>query len=209
MYVIFCGHENINILRKEKENLMSCEELFVTEFDMNTTKGKSQIVKVIIPFLAPTEQRMIAILVRLWELIMTIHYYEIPATCPVTPFSLSNINPELLEEVKKYCTKENQQMIDMILKFMNMQDVMKFMNVFEDMNISEDFMSKLFSGCQSANSNVSQGDCNSKCNNTENKSDNTSGIFGKSSPDLSFILSSFDKSGLYKEFLDELDKKIN
>lgn len=97
-----------------------------------TTKGSTQIIKALIPFLAPREQKMIGIIVRIWEFIQTIRFFESESCSQYGRHSGLDFNPELVQHIKKYCTPESQQMIDMILQFMNMSELMNIMNIFEN-----------------------------------------------------------------------------
>lgn len=109
---------------------MNKQDTPITEFDCKTTGGSTQLIKAIIPLLNPAQQRMLAIMTRIWELIMTIKFFE--RTCfqnNGTPLT-SNLNPEMINRVKRYCTPESQQTIDMLLNFMNMSELMNMMNMF-------------------------------------------------------------------------------
>jgi len=50
--------------------------LLITEFDLKTTNGSTQMIKALIPFFSPREQHMLAMIVRIQELIMTVRYFE-------------------------------------------------------------------------------------------------------------------------------------
>lgn len=102
----------------------------ITEFDCKTTGGSTQLIKAIIPLLNPAQQRMLAVMTRIWELIMTIKFFE--KNCfqnNGTPLTTS-LNPEMINRVKHYCTPESQQTIDTLLNFMNMSQLMNMMNIF-------------------------------------------------------------------------------
>lgn len=139
---------------------MEKNDLIVTEFDIITTKGSTQIIKALIPFLSPREQKMIAIVIRIWELIQTIRFFEQHEFIKCGQPKELSFNPELIRHIKKYCTPESQQMIDMILKFMNMSELMNIMKLFEN----ENGESGIFSGDNEDNSG----------NNTENNSESSS-----------------------------------
>lgn len=127
---------------------MNKNELIITEFDQITIRSSTQIIKALIPFLAPREQKMIGIMVRIWELILTLRFFE--KEC--IPTRERNSNANMINHIKRYCTPESQKTIDMLLNFMNMSELMKIMNVFDGENTSAgplDGLFNSFSGGQS------------------------------------------------------------
>lgn len=105
-------------------------ETCLTKFDVMTTHGRTQIIKAVIPFLDKREQHTISILVRLYELYLTIDFFKSQFFCDKT----DNPNDDMLCAIKKYCTKETADQINMIMNMMKMSEVMKIFD--DDNNIS-------------------------------------------------------------------------
>lgn len=112
--------------------------LLVTEFDLRTTRGATQMIKALIPMLSPREQRIISILVRIWELIQTIQFFQQEffilssgnsQDYKNSPLGINGIDLNTLNRIKKYCSPDNQQMIDTLLNFMNISEIMKMSGV--------------------------------------------------------------------------------
>lgn len=184
---------------------MENKDLIVTEFDLLTTKGSTQILKALIPFLAPREQKMIGIIIRIWELIQTIRFFEKQTFPHHGKQSGLDFNPELVQHIKKYCTPDSQHMIDMILQFMNMSELMNIMNMFENetpeknSNSGNDFgnIMNIFQTMNKTGLDIS--------------GMNMTGMANNSSIQPSSIIESMmtgKQESLYQEFLDKLNQDL-
>lgn len=165
---------------------MNKKELIVTDFDLLTTRGSTQIIKALIPYLSPSEQRTLAIIVRLMEFMQTISYFESQTAIWCPDSSQLQFTPEQIGQLKKYCTPELQKTLDMILQFMNISSVMNMVN-FDSLNQdtpSPENIMQIFS-------KFSQGSHN----------DN-----GKS-PMMSFFNNS--QIDLYQQYMNELNQKFS
>lgn len=120
-----------------QENDDRQNQLLITDFDMKTTNGSTQMIKALIPFFSPREQQMLAMIVRIQELVMTIRYFENIRNIQQNNNIKLSFNKDLFDHIKRYCTPENQKMIDNILQFMNISELMKMMNAFEDGKAAE------------------------------------------------------------------------
>lgn len=181
---------------------MEKKELIVTEFDIVTTKGSTQILKALIPYLSTREQKLIGIIIRIWELIQTIRFFENQNFSPHKTNDGLDFNPELVRHIKKYCTPESQHMLDIILQFMNMSELMNIMGMFEK------------------DSTDNAQDSENPFGNIMNifKSMNQAGMdisgmknYEKNNPSASIIQSmmSAKQGSLYQEFMDKLDEDFN
>lgn len=194
---------------------MEKKELIVTEFDIATTRGSTQIIKALIPYLSPHEQKMIGIMIRIWELIQTLRFFEKQTFLSEKNTGGLDLNPELIRHIKKYCTPESQHMIDMILQFMNMSELMNIMNLFDTEspadspdsgnpfhNIMNIFQTMNQTGMDISKRNDT--DANSSGANQESKTSN-------SNLPASLIQSmmSEKQENLYQEFMDKLDQDFN
>ncbi|MGN0160862.1 MAG: hypothetical protein ACI4AQ_05700 [Lachnospiraceae bacterium] len=128
---------------------MDNKDLIVTEFDLRTTQGSTQMIKALIPLLSPSEQKIISIMVRIWELIQTVRFFQREVFTLQEYYSSKDsmspsgsereaairpdgIDLDMLKHIKKYCSQENQQMIDMVLNFMNISEIMKMSNLWDE-----------------------------------------------------------------------------
>lgn len=174
---------------------MDNKELPLTDFDYYTTKGRTQILKALIPYLSPSEQMMIGIIVRIWELVMTIIFFRknicisIPCTKEI-PF-----DPALISHIKKYCTAESTKMLDSMMQVMNVSEIMKAVNWMDGDGKSTDNPGDIGNIMNILNSvgNAASHMSDSASKNTLNPSDILTSMMNSSQEDL------------YKEFMDKLN----
>lgn len=120
----------------------------VTEFDTMTTGNHLQMIKALVPFLAPKEQKVIGIIIRIMELIDTIHFFEKSGKFNCGQPQNDLFSKDMINHMKKYCTAETQQFMDSILNMMNMTQVM---NMFETKQNQPTDFSNLMGMFQSMN----------------------------------------------------------
>lgn len=96
----------------------------LTPFDQNTIGSSTQMIKSLIPYLDPESQRLIAILVRIRELMLTIQYFS---KIRVQQQSFHS-NDEMLGQLKKFCSPEMASQIDMMMKMLSMSDMMNILS---------------------------------------------------------------------------------
>ncbi len=196
---------------------MNKQDTLVTEFDCKTTGGSTQLIKAIIPLLNPTQQRMLAIMTRIWELIMTIKFFE--RTCfqnNGTPLT-ANLNPEMINRVKRYCTPESQQTIDMLLNFMNMSELMNMMNSFNSdgapgdlggmMDLFKNFSQFTTPGAETPKSSGHQDGSDHRQSSGPASPPNPFGSFDPAG--LMQTMMNAEQSSLYREFMERLDLDFN
>lgn len=87
--------------------------IVLTEFDEKTIGTSTQMLKVLIPFLDPEQQRMFGLMVRIMEFNMTIDYFNRHriAACAFAP----RCRQDMLSELKDYCSPEERKQLDMML----------------------------------------------------------------------------------------------
>lgn len=95
-----------------------------TLFDQCTIGTSTQMIKALIPYLEPESQKMLAILVRIRELMLTIQYFT---RVPIKKQTFHS-NDEMLEQIKKFCSPEMASTIDMMMKFLSMSDMMNVLS---------------------------------------------------------------------------------
>ncbi|MCM1468629.1 MAG: hypothetical protein NC086_10825 [Alistipes sp.] len=173
-------------------------QLLITEFDLKTTNGSTQMIKALIPFFSPPEQQMLAMFVRIQELIMTVRYFEKLRYIQQQNNIKFSFNKDLFDHIKRYCTPENQKMIDSILQFMNISELMKVMNMFDPeqsdgggMGNFQDIM------------NMFQ-----TMNKTSEEINNTNPSSSGSPIDLMTSMMSDEQEALYNSFLDRLNEEL-
>lgn len=96
----------------------------LTPFDQNTIGTSTQLVKSLIPYLDPQSQRLVAILVRIRELLLTIRYFS---RIRVQKLEFHS-NDEMLGQIKKFCSPEMSSQIDMMMKMLSMSDMMNVLS---------------------------------------------------------------------------------
>lgn len=183
--------------------------LLITEFDLKTTNGSTQMIKALIPFFSPREQQMLAMIVRIQELIMTVRYFEKISYIQQQNNIKLSFNKELFDHIKRYCTPENQKMIDSILQFMNISELMKMMNVFDGENMGDgmgnysDIM-KMFQTMNKTSEEIN----NRQDNNHSNPFSESSEGAGGNPMDIMSSMMSDEQEALYNSFLDKLNEEL-
>lgn len=183
--------------------------LLITEFDLKTTNGSTQMIKALIPFFSPREQQMLAMIVRIQELIMTVRYFEKISYIQQRNNIKLSFNKELFDHIKRYCTPENQKMIDSILQFMNISELMKMMNVFDGENMGDgmgnysDIM-KMFQTMNKTSEEIN----NRQDNNHSNPFSESSEGAGGNPMDIMSSMMSDEQEALYNSFLDKLNEEL-
>lgn len=91
----------------------SHQTIVLTEFDEKTIGQSTQILKALIPFLEPEQQRMFGLMVRIMEFNMTLDYFNRHriAACAFTP----RCSQDMLSELKSFCSPEERRQFDMML----------------------------------------------------------------------------------------------
>lgn len=95
------------------------QTIILTEFDECTIGRSTQLLKALIPFLEPSQQRMFGLMVRIIEFNMTVDFFNhnrIPA-CAFKPCCGS----DMLSELKSYCSPEEQKQLDMMIGMIKAQ----------------------------------------------------------------------------------------
>lgn len=186
--------------------------LLITEFDLKTTNGSTQMIKALIPFFSPREQHMLAMIVRIQELIMTVRYFERISYIQQQNNIKLSFNKELFDHIKRYCTPENQKMIDSILQFMNISELMKMMNVFEGENTGDGMGN--FSDIMNMFQTMNQ--TSEELNNRQDKenanpfseSNGENGGSGGNPMDIMSSMMSDEQESLYNAFLEKLNEEL-
>ncbi len=95
------------------------QTIILTEFDERTIGRSTQLLKALIPFLEPSQQKMFGLMVRIIEFNMTLDFFNhnrIPA-CAFKPCCGS----DMLSELKSYCSPEEQKQLDMMIGMIKAQ----------------------------------------------------------------------------------------
>lgn len=95
------------------------QTIILTEFDERTIGRSTQLLKALIPFLEPSQQKMFGLMVRIIEFNMTLDFFNhnrIPA-CAFKPCCGS----DMLSELKSYCSPEEQKQLDMMIGIIKAQ----------------------------------------------------------------------------------------
>ncbi len=92
-----------------------------TEFDERTIGTGTQLLKALIPFLEPSQQKMFGLMVRIIEFNMTLDFFnhnKIPA-CAFKPAC----GTDMLSELKGFCSLEEQKQLDMMISMIKAQKI--------------------------------------------------------------------------------------
>lgn len=85
------------------------------------------MIKAMLPYLEPESQRVLGILVRIRELMLTINYFSKNRIQKLSFHS----NDDMLNQIKKFCSPEMASSIDMMMKVLSMSDMMNMLSGFE------------------------------------------------------------------------------
>lgn len=121
----------------------------LTEFDIATSGTYLQMIKAYIPFTNLREQKILSVIVRIMELMQTIDFYK-NLTEPSPLFRNCTDKENILNEIKKFCPKEDLEILNMITNYKNMSNII---NIFQnqdkdgttnssDNNMFKSFLSK-------------------------------------------------------------------
>ncbi len=105
--------------------------MLLTEFDTTTCSTELQMLKALLPFTDLAQQKTLAVFIRIYELMTTISFYQnLKMPCPL--IRESHDEKDIINELKKYCPKENLKMFDMISNFNNMEKMYGLFNTDTD-----------------------------------------------------------------------------
>lgn len=102
------------------------QSIIQTEFDERTIGRSTQLLKALIPFLEPSQQKMFGLMVRIIEFNMTLDFFNhnrIPA-CAFKP----PCGGDMISELKGYCSPEEQKQLDMMLGMIKAQRIQAALN---------------------------------------------------------------------------------
>lgn len=96
------------------------EHEFVSEFDEMTTTDRIRMLKTALPYADMSMQRYMAIYIKLLELMYIINYFRNEPQKFSARFSKckSNDPREVMNGLKKYCSKSEQASVEQILQMM-------------------------------------------------------------------------------------------
>ncbi len=124
------------------------EHEFVSEFDNITTTDRIRMLKSALPYVEIGMQKYMAIYIKFLELMYTIQYFRNEPQNFSAHFSKGNNNDprEIMNGIKKYCSKSEQASMEQILQMMQAFEMYKkyqsVMQPLASMN-SEDPLSSL------------------------------------------------------------------
>ncbi|WP_058486246.1 hypothetical protein [Defluviitalea phaphyphila] len=99
-------------------------------FDESIHNQQLKVIKAAIPYLSFSHQRMLGILVKSLELKRVFDIYKINEN-PLSSTSIKS-NPnwklDMLNSIKLHCNKEKQYVVDMLIKIMDIGELMKKIN---------------------------------------------------------------------------------
>lgn len=99
---------------------MTQHELKLTDLDYAIADHHTQMLKAAIPYLEPLEQRTLSAFVKVQELARTIHFFDDNDMGMMSVCSLDSTHTspsDMLKAVKPYATPKEQDIIDLLEKF--------------------------------------------------------------------------------------------
>lgn len=104
--------------------MSKCDKIHLTEFDIATCGTGFQLIKAYLPYIDGSEQRLLAIFIRMAELMKTIEFYR-DMPCP-SPLSRSVHSPEhIAAEIKDYCSPKDGGILSLMANYQNINEMMK------------------------------------------------------------------------------------
>lgn len=105
-------------------SMNKCDKIHLTEFDIATCGTGFQFLKAYLPYVDSSQQRMLAIFIRMAELMQTIDFYK-DLPCP-SPLSRSKHTPECIAaELRQYCSPKECEIFNLLSNFENINEMMK------------------------------------------------------------------------------------
>lgn len=113
-----------------------CDKIHLTEFDIATCGTGFQFIKAYLPYVDSSQQRMLAIFIRMAELMQTIDFYkDLPSP---SPLSRSRHNPEsIMAEMKQYCSPKECEIFSLLSNFENINEMMKLYSAVSSVSSSD------------------------------------------------------------------------
>ena len=99
----------------------------MTPFDLSISSKALQITKILIPFLPPKSQRMMAIYVKFMEFQNTLSFFK----------GIPKSNSDLMDEIKNMLPKNTLETYE------NMMNIMSMVDMFQEMGMDFDPMSMM------------------------------------------------------------------
>ena len=99
----------------------------MTPFDLSISSKALQITKILIPFLPPKSQRMMAIYVKFMEFQNTLSFFS----------CIKKSNNEIMDEIKNMLPKNTLETYE------NMMNIMSMVDMFQEMDMDFDPMSMM------------------------------------------------------------------
>ncbi len=99
----------------------------MTPFDLSISSNSLQITKILIPFLPPKSQRMMAIYVKFMEFQNTLSFFK----------GIQKSNSDLMDEIKNMLPKNTLETYE------NMMNIMSMVDMFQEMGMDFDPMSMM------------------------------------------------------------------
>lgn len=98
------------------------QNLQMTSFDSMVQSRQMQMLKAAIPYINPSQQKMMSVYIKYLELQRTMDIFDNPETS-VQMCAVSDDNEapmQMLNDIKVFCTDEEKENIDMMLNFFQM-----------------------------------------------------------------------------------------
>ena len=110
------------------------ENLLLTEFDVATLSYEMQMLKAFVPYMETTQQKSLALFIRIFELIKTLDFYN-NVSEPSPLHRKTHDKKEIFEEIKHFCPKKDREIFEMLS---NMDNITEYYNMFNAMNSSQE-----------------------------------------------------------------------
>lgn len=106
----------------------------ITSFDLAISSPKTNMLKAVIPYLEVQQQRYVAIFIKSLELKKIFDLYPASQLTSLdSPFPrVAEGKIGILQSIRPHCPKDKQQILDMMLNFFTMKEVMGKAQLFQD-----------------------------------------------------------------------------
>jgi len=110
----------------------------IVAFDTLFTTNQIQILKILLSYMEPDQQKHMAIYIKFLELQYTLSFFqEYPASSPAVPSETTMDVARLCDEILPFCNPSEQEMLqnmrNMYQNFQSMQEMMQMVQMMKDM----------------------------------------------------------------------------
>lgn len=105
-----------------------------TPFDQLLSNETLQMLKLLIPYISPETQRLLAVYIKFSELQYTLHFFQhFQPELHTQDFNAKHATPaEIIQDIRPYLSEKTSETLDTVLNMINMMDVFQTFKNFSD-----------------------------------------------------------------------------